>query len=489
MGDAARAISLAPLSRQLRASVWWAVLRNSGLVLAANTGGKFLVFSATALIARRLGPEGFGWYSLIVTFAGFVAVVPEFGMDAVLIREMARNPRATGTSLGAAIPLRSGLIAVAIVIGAAVFRLMGYPAALTPAMYVGMGLVVVSLGTLADTPFRSRMTMLVPALAKLSAKAGLVLLVVTGLPRVATPFQLVAAMVATVLPELLAAAVVFRSMWRRFAPRLAWGWPSWRVILWQSWPLALTAACIIVYSRIDVLMLSRMIGPGSVGDYAAAFVLAEVWGGVAMALGVSMLPVLSQFVGKSARGAFWRVYRQSLAGLMFLLIPVCAFFTLYAREALALVYGAEYARATGALRVLMWAQLLAAMGVLYTVALTADGRQRLILILASISAVVNVGVNLLLIPSLGIVGAALATVAAQVTWPIVLWLLRDTRAFVAPVFRVSLVPLLATLVFVGVAQLSRQPVIAATAICAVVYLASALVFYGALGPRLAVSER
>src|SRR3972149_5055380 len=98
--------------RHARMSAWWSILRNSGIVLAGNSVAKLLVLAATVIIGRALGPEQFGWYSLVLTYVMFVAILPELGMDAIVTREMARQPQLAAQLLGAAVSLRLIMILI-----------------------------------------------------------------------------------------------------------------------------------------------------------------------------------------------------------------------------------------------------------------------------------------------------------------------------------------------------------------------------------------
>lgn len=488
LGRAERMIHVAVvrvLAHRWQATVWWSILRNSGVVLGANFVSKVLVFAATAAIARALGPQQFGWYYLILTYVGFAAILSDLGMDAILTRDMARHPRSAGDLLGGVVTLRALSVTALIVIAFVGFRVLEDAPSLRIAAAVALIHVLsFSLGAFAETYFRSRMAVAIPSAGKVIAKATLLVLALMAFRGAPEDLRLMVAIGVTVLPDALATMAVFMVMWREARPTLAFGWTRWKPLLTESWPVALTAVAVVIYLRVDVLLLGRLTGPQAVGNYAAAFGLVEVGGGIATALGVSLLPAFSQMVGDRTALGFWPAYRQSLSGLMFLLIPVACFCTIYAEEVVGLVYGPRFVPAAPALRLLAWSQIFASAGVVYTSALTAQGRQRLLLGLALASAVVNVLTNLVLIPPLGIAGAAIATMLAYGTGSVILWAFRSTRAYIAPLLGAALIPLVASGIFAGVVLTARMPMLVGLMAGGGLYLAAAAALYRASGAWL-----
>lgn len=91
-----------------------------------------------------------------------------------------------------------------------------------------------------------------------------------------------------------------------------------------------------------------------------------VLSGLAMALAISLLPVLSTLANRQSADGFWRVYEQGFAVLTFLFVPVGFFLTLYAGDLIGAIYGSQYQQAPQALRLLVWAQMFAGIGLVYS---------------------------------------------------------------------------------------------------------------------------
>jgi PST family polysaccharide transporter len=170
----------------------------------------------------------------------------------------------------------------------------------------------------------------------------------------------------------------------------------------------------IVYRRVDQLLLG---GFGQVRDlarYAAAVRLVDALNIVPVAVATIALPTLahlgSQPGGRSARAdRFARVGFRFLAGMI---LPIAALGTVAGGTIVALIYGAQYRSAGGALSVLLWAHFFGFSGVLVDQVLIARGQSRSLAALTWAGAVVNVAIDLWAIPRFGGMGAAWGSLVA-----------------------------------------------------------------------------
>jgi O-antigen/teichoic acid export membrane protein len=184
-----------------------------------------------------------------------------------------------------------------------------------------------------------------------------------------------------------------------------------RSLLRDSWPLILSGMVTMVYMRIDQVMLREMVGEREVGLYSAAVRLAEVWYLVPMALVASLYPNL--VAAKQADEALFYRRLQRLYDLMAILgyaiaIPGMLLAGLVVRW----LYGVDYREAAPMLAILVWTTVFVNLGVARSLFLTAMNWTRLHLFTVAVGGAVNVGLNLLLIPRYGGVGAAIATCVA-----------------------------------------------------------------------------
>ena len=180
-------------------------------------------------------------------------------------------------------------------------------------------------------------------------------------------------------------------------------------MLRQSYPLIFSAIAIVIYMRIDQIMIGQIIGDREVGLYASAVRISEVWFYIPVVLNNLVLPRLAE--AHKAGGKVFTEKLQRLYSLMALMGYAVAIPTsLLAEPIIELLFGSDYAPAAPMLAVLIWAGLFANLGMARTTYLTIQNLQRYLPITVFSAMAVNVALNLLLIPKYGGTGAAVATV-------------------------------------------------------------------------------
>ncbi|TRZ96592.1 MAG: flippase [Rhodocyclaceae bacterium] len=187
--------------------------------------------------------------------------------------------------------------------------------------------------------------------------------------------------------------------------------PTWivaRSLLRESWPLFLSSLGAMLYMRVDQVMLAEMVGEREVGLYSAAVRLSEVWYLIPPVIVSSVMPFLTE-----ARGRSEPVYYQRLQQLFMLLIRssllVAIPVSLCATPLMSLLFGSAYEASGSILAVHIWSVVFVFMGAGTTPWIINERLARLALYQTSLGAVLNIALNLWLIPLHGAIGAAIAT--------------------------------------------------------------------------------
>jgi O-antigen/teichoic acid export membrane protein len=183
--------------------------------------------------------------------------------------------------------------------------------------------------------------------------------------------------------------------------------------LQQSWPFALAGVFYLIYFQSDILLLGWMVGPEAAGLYNAAFaVMAAVYLLPSVAYQKYLLPKLHRWA-EHDRPRFLAVYRFGNAASLLLGFAVAAALLLVAPWGMPLVFGEAYRTSGQLLLVLALAvpgrYLATSVG---SVLVTQDNMRRKVWLMG-LTALVNLALNMLLIPRYGVYGAAWATVASE----------------------------------------------------------------------------
>jgi O-antigen/teichoic acid export membrane protein len=393
-------------------------------------------------VARHLGPAQLGALSYCLALVALVGFVPALGLDAIVKRELIAAPAAAGEVLASAFLLRAGA-------GALGFGALWLAAELAPGFSPAEAQMLKVLGVILFQPafflpdlwlqahLRAKQTVAVQLAALVMASAARVWLVLAGAG--------VAAFAWVLAGEMALGAAGLRWIAARGglrAPLAAATRARMRALLAEAWPLMFASLAIVVYMKIDEVMLRQMRGPAEVGIYAAAARLSEVWYFLPTALAASVLPGLLKAKAAGA-GEYARrqqqYYDASAATAYALSVPVA----LAAPWIVRLAYGEAFAAAGPILAVHIWSSVFVFLGVARGQWLVNEGQQKFYLVATLLGAGANIALNLAFIPRWGGLGAAYATV---ISYGLAAWLASyfhpRVRATAAMQTRALLIPLL-----------------------------------------------
>ncbi len=400
-----------------------------GLALASG-------LAATVLLARALGPAGFGQYAFVLSCILLAALPLNCGMPPLLVRELSRA-RVDGCRdrVRSLIRFSSTVACCNFLLVLAALLVGGLWAGLPPGLDpVTLTLAVLSVPLVAAVSLQRAMvngmgrTLLsqVPELL-LRPAAFLVLLAIalatTGLD-VAT--SLLCLLLSYLLSALVGALTVAR-LAGRGPPAGGWrsGWSDWLRALPA---LALFVGSQVLISQIDILMVALMSSERDTGLYKLAATAASQLMLLASVVNQYLAPRLGVSLAAGDRAAAGRLVRRGVilcAGTAALLLLLLAIF---GKTLILLLVGRPYLPAADALLILAAAYLVYAASAPVSAYLTAAGKESL-LALASLAAVLgNVALNALLIPRFGFIGAAFATAAAITGWRLALTVVFLRRA-------------------------------------------------------------
>ncbi len=192
-----------------------------------------------------------------------------------------------------------------------------------------------------------------------------------------------------------------------------------RRVLEYSVPTTATRASVVLDSKVDTVLLGVLAGPVAVGVYALARQIADVCVVPAKSLGFTISPALGEqsAAGDEERAA--RLYERSLENVLLLYVPAAAGLALVAEPVVRYVFTAEYMAAVPIVQLYGLFVIVRAVHKITGSGLDYLGLARVRAVARATSAVCNVGLNLLLIPRYGALGAGIATVITYSLYTIV----------------------------------------------------------------------
>lgn len=375
---------------------------------AAQALGKMAVLAvgaaSIAVTTRYLGAAGYGSFAIALALVQMLGVLADFGIVTVVVREISREPRRAAELVGSALTLRL-LLGLAVVALAALLSLaLPYsPDVREAILIVGVSFVLgLATGSLTAI-FQARLQMGRAAIAdvagRLAAFAALIVVVEADLG-----FEAVVA--TTVVGAAVALAVTVAMV--RVRPQAA----HWRELLAPAVPIGLALAVNEIYFRADTFILSLFRPFEEVGQYTLAYRIFELLAVLPAIVMTSVFPLLSRLIAEQ-RELAGRVLDATADLFVALAAPIAAGGLVLAPELVELIAGDAFAGAATPLRLLLCAAGAAWVSGLLGYTLIAADRRRAVLLLSLTALVVNLALNLALVPEYGADAAAAVALGSE----------------------------------------------------------------------------
>lgn len=452
---------------------------NTAVQIAARAGSLVLVLIAFGLVTRYLGVEGFGAYSLVLTFVALAVSIADIGLTQIGVRELAVREHAREELVGNLLALRVAVAGAAALVLVAISPFVPYEDRVQSGLRIGAAAVLVLvLAGLPAIVFQAAMRLHLAAVVELAASTtGLLFVVVVTQAELGFSALIAATALAACVSALIAFALAARLVSLR--PRFAGA--EVRRLLAASLPVALFSLLGILHFRIDTVLLSLLRSLDDVGTYSAAYRFPEQVLFIPALFIAAVYPLLAGYAARDDARIGPTVSR-SLAFLLLIAFPLATVTAVLAPDLVDLVAGSGFDDAVGPLRVLAFATVFMFVNTLFSSLLIVYHEQRRLAWLIAVTLLANVGLNLLLIPPFGPIGAAATTVATEAASGTVLavWAVRRGRLSLD----------LSPLPRIAGATLGMAVVLAATQAAPLgVTMAAGAVAYGGLAYLLGVVRR
>jgi len=393
-------------------------LRGFALLASGQALARAMTFVAIAYLARVLGVEMFGVVVFAAVVATYFLLLVDAGLDLLAMREIARQESSVESVVASVFASRLGLAMIAVVLLSAVAPWL----APSP-----VGLTIILAYSLTFLSFASNLKFGFQALEQNGlVAASLVLSQAVYLGSIVSyvngPGDALKVPVLLFGSELIAAGFLLfqyrRQGFRIWLPRsrdLSW------TLLREAFPLASTRAVRALSVNFDLLLLGVVDTPWKLGLYGAISRIILFLRELGDLYYIPMFPGLSR-VAKEGADHFVNLWRAGLRHAAVIIFPVAVGGCLTAPELLSFVFGPEYAAGATALCLLLAAMVFVMLTGAYRLSLVAYGQQRILFRVMATGAVLNIGMNLILIPRYSIGGAAFSALASETVIFVLAWM-------------------------------------------------------------------
>ncbi|MDB5249665.1 MAG: Polysaccharide biosynthesis protein [Segetibacter sp.] len=368
------------------------------------------------LIARYLGPEKFGKWSYALALTSLLSAFATLGLDNIIIKDLLQCPEKRNEILGTTFLMRfaGGVVTILTSTLIVLFTDTQDTELLICVAIISIGFIFQSFDVI-DSFFQSKVQSRYVVIAKNGAFVFCAVLKSVALWRKAD--FLVFITIGTFEIFLSALGLVYFYYSQTLTSIKEWysNRTYLKKKLKECWPLLLSGLVIMIYMRIDQIMLKQILGEKSVGIYSAAVRISEVSYFLYTILSASVYPALIKARNNNNKEEYLLKVQRLFDYTVVIALATGLFFTISSNWVINILFGPGFEDAAAVLKINIWCGVFVALGVASSQYLILEGLAKLSFYRSFAGALVNLLLNFVLIPIYGISGAALSTLIAQFT--------------------------------------------------------------------------
>ncbi len=386
---------------------------NSAMILFGRLVSKILGLATIMILARYLGVELFGQYSLVITFCGFFLYFNDLGVYSVVLRRISQGNDDPSELVSNAMLVKIifSFLAIFLVVAAGFF--LGYPLELIVLFFVySMTLLTSSITGLFNGFFQAKLLNKYVIFSELITSIAFFLLLLILIFLKQSLFFIIAAFLFSTIIALLTSFYFVRKFLKiTLLPKKK----NLTRFFAEGYPFALTQILSGLYYRIDVVIISKLLNNYALGLYSAAFRLTESLTIIQGAFVQPLFPIMSSLFKNSSKNLEVS-YNLGLRYMVYLVLPIAIGGAMLAQKIIFIVYGAEFADPSVYLSfiILLWGALVMLVNQISITTLNSSLNEKKVVKIYFIGLFANVLLNFFLVPVFGIVGAALSTLIAEI---------------------------------------------------------------------------
>lgn len=384
------------------------IAKNTIFLTSAYVGQKIFSFVYFSLIARFIGVEKIGLYVTALSFSSLFSVFADLGLTQILIREGARDKDNLSKILSQTIIIKLFLAIISYTVLNLIIYFLGYQEELRQLVWVSGILMVLDSVTLSFYGvLRSLEDLRYEAVGVVS---GQIIIILCGLVVVFLRWPIIFLLLALGVGSLFNVVFGFWTIYKK-GVRLSLVWRKELAVSLAllSWPFALAGIFTKVYSYIDSVLLSYLVGTKNVGFYSIPNKVVFAFQFIPMAFAAAIYPAMSGYFVADKFKLKW-TFEKAFNYLMIISAPLAVGVLIIAEIFIKTVYGVEFSPSVLALQILSIGLIFAFLDFPVGALLNACNKQNIQTLAMGLTMVLNIILNVILIPLWGINGAALAAV-------------------------------------------------------------------------------
>ena len=373
---------------------------------------KFTIgFFVAAYLARYLGPTDYGTLNFVIAFVSLFSVIATLGMNGVIVRDLVVFKKDSFKVLGTASVVMS-ITSFTAYIACSLVAFFYYSDEFIFSLILIYGSTIIFKTSdlfrfWQESIIKSKIIVIIESLVFFLSSTLKIFLIFYE-------YDLLYFIIVLTLEIIVSAIAIFVSYNHNYSIG-NWKYDSdySKNLLKRSLPFFISSLGIVIYMRVDQLMLKSYLGEYSVGIYSVGMKLSEIWYFIPTIIVSSVFPKLFKLKNEFPKEFNDKVLIL-LRFLSFLSILSIIFVSIFSHEIINLIFGSEYSESASVLVIHIWTGLFVAYGLVSSNWYIANGIEKTVMYKTIYSAIICIILNVLFIPKYGVVGAALSTLLSQI---------------------------------------------------------------------------
>ncbi len=386
-------------------------IKNAGWIIGCHIVQAILNLIVNMLVARYLGPSSFGVINYAASLVAFVVPIMQLGLRSTLVQEIVEQPEREGETLGTALFLCL-ISSIASIIGVVSFACLvnrNEKVTIIVCLLYSLNLIFQALQMIQywfQAKLLSKYTALITLMAYIFVNIYRVILLV----RNESIFWFAISQALDYLIISLSLIVIYKKLGGQ---KLSFSKARAGEMLRKSKFYIFSALMVTVFAQTDKIMLKLMVSDAATGFYSAAVTCAGMTGFIFGAIIDSARPTIVK-----NKGTDESQYQKNVSFLYSVVIYFALLQSLvimiFASPIIHILYGSGYGESVNVLRLIVWYTTFSYLGAVRDVWILSENKGHFLWIINLIGAVSNVILNAVLIPIMGMMGAALASLVTQI---------------------------------------------------------------------------
>lgn len=386
------------------------VIKNASWIIICRVIQALLALAISMITARYLGPSNYGLLNYAISITTFVLPIMKLGITSVLVQEFISEPKKEGEILGTSLVL-CFISAVICIVGINSFVRISSANEQDTIIVCTLYSSILIFQVFENINYWFQ--------AKLLAKySSIVALVAYGIVSAYKIYLLITqkniywfSLANTLDYLIIAIGLLFIYKWKG-KQRLYFCKTRAKKILSISKYYIISDLMIVIFAQTDRIMLKAMINNEATGYYSAAITCAGMTQFVFAAIIDSMRPTILE--GKKiSEESYQRNLARLFSIIIYLSLTQSTVMTVLAPIIIRILYGTQYSASVSALQIVVWYTTFSYLGAARNIWILAEEKQKYLWEINLFGALANILLNALLIPIIGINGAALASLITQ----------------------------------------------------------------------------